>query len=133
MTKEEAIRFIISDYCKIHKITPTQFARESGISKAYVSKIMKKKYGKVGISMTYTELIAKGMKMNMIDFQKLIEQYKEKNNSNNYNHDTDILIAQINNELYNLSKEDLEVIHSIIVNSDSEKLDILHNVLKNMK
>ena len=76
MTKEEAIRFIISDYCKIHKITPTQFARESGISKAYMSKIMKKKYGKVGISMTYTELIAKGMKMNMIDKLRIIIDIK---------------------------------------------------------
>ena len=72
MSKEEAIRLIILDYCDMHRITPTQFAKDSGISKSYISKIMKKQYGKVGISMTYTELIATGMKISMLDFQRLI-------------------------------------------------------------
>lgn len=131
MEKEEAIRLIILDYCEAHRITPTQFARNSGISKSYISKIMKKQFGKVGISMTYTELIAKGMKINMVDFQKLIEQYKDNNEENNQN--KDIIIAEINNNLRNLAIKDLELLHSYLVNIDSKKLDILHSTLKNMK
>ena len=132
MSKEEAIRLIILDYCDLHRITPTQFAKDSGISKSYISKIMKKQYGKVGISMTYTELIATGMKISMLDFQRLIEQYKTKDDNNPYNHDNEIIITQINNELRNFKKEDLEVLHSILANIDSEKLNILHSILKNM-
>lgn len=131
MSKEEAIRLIIQEYCNFHNITPTEFARSSGISKSYISKIMLKQYGKVGISMTYTELIATGMKISMVDFQKLIEQYKEKKTANELK--KEMIIAEINDNMRTLSKEELELLHSILVNINSEKLNILHNMLKNMK
>lgn len=131
MSKEEAIRLIILDYCQTHKITPTEFARNSKISKSYISKILKKQFGKVGISMTYTELIAKGMKINMIEFQKLIELYKTKDENDIQN--KEIIIAEINSEIRNLEKEDLKLLHSCLVNINTERLNILHSILENMK
>ena len=61
MKREESIRSIIIDYCNSHGITPTEFARNSGISKSYMSKINKKQWGKTGISMTYCALLAAGI------------------------------------------------------------------------
>lgn len=131
MSKEEAIRLIILNYCQTHNITPTEFARNSKISKSYISKILKKQFGKVGISMTYTELIAKGMKINMIEFQKLIELYKTKDENDIQS--KEIIIAEINSEIRNLEKEDLKLLHSCLVNINTERLNILHSILENMK
>ncbi len=130
MTKEEAIRLIILDYCKAHNITPTNLGEKAGISKSHIHKIMNLKWGKFGISMTYTEMIANSMGYTMVEFQEMIDKYKQ---NEKCDLKTKPLINKINRELENFSEEDLVKIDNIINNINSEKLDIILNLLKNMK
>ena len=69
-----------------------------------------------------------GMKINMIEFQKLIELYKTKDENDIQN--KEIIIAEINSEIRNLEKEDLKLLHSCLVNINTEKLNILHSILE---
>lgn len=134
MSREFAIKQIILDYCQSHNITPTEFARNSGISKSYISKIILNQFGRLGISMTYLELIAKGMGIEFIEFQKLIEDYQKKaKTENNDELRKKIIISTITTKLNDFCEKDLEIIHSIITDIDSEKLNILHNIRENMK
>jgi len=131
MTKEDAIRQIILDYCDEHHLMPVEFARKSEISKSYISKIINRKYGSVGISLTYLSLIAKGLDMKTVDLQILIEKYQS--NANEEELRRTKLIIDITNKVESYSGKDLEVLHSIILNTNSERLEILHSLLKNMK
>ncbi len=134
MSKEEAIRLIILDYCNNHNITPTEFARKAEISKPYINKIVNNKHGKYGISMTFSEKIAQGMNIDMVEFQKMIKKLQQNENAKiDFDISKESIINNINEELYKFPKSDLDVIHSIIKNSNSEKLNILHSFLKNMK
>lgn len=131
MTKEDAIRQIILDYCDDHHLMPVEFARKSEISKSYISKIINRKYGSVGISLTYLSLIAKGLDMKTVDLQILIEKYQS--NASEEELRRTKLIIDITNKVESYNSEDLEVLHSIILNTNSERLEILHSLLKNMK
>lgn len=131
MTKEDAIRQIILDYCDDHHLMPVEFARKSEISKSYISKIINRKYGSVGISLTYLSLIAKGLDMKTVDLQILIEKYQS--NASEEELKRTKLIIDITNKVESYNCKDLEVLHSIILNTNSERLEILHSLLKNMK
>lgn len=133
MTREEAIRQIILDYCESNNILLTQFAKKCNISKSYMSKINLKQFGKIGISMTYLELIAKGLNMSMIDLQILIEKYQNCNHKNRNETKKELILSEINDKLRSFSNEDLEVLHSIISNVNHKNLNILHSFLKNMQ
>lgn len=133
MTREEAIRQIILDYCESNNILITQFAKRCNISKSYISKINLKQFGKLGISMTYLELIAKGLNMSMVDLQILIEKYQNCNNQNKEETKKELILCEINDKLRNFNVEDLEIVHSIISNVNHKDLNILHSFLKNMR
>ena len=60
MSNEEALALIIKKYCVVHNISYSEFARETGVSRAYINRIISNKCGKFGISSTIKELIAKG-------------------------------------------------------------------------
>lgn len=130
MSKEEAIKLIITDYCKAHNITPTNLGEKAGVSKAHIHKIMNLKWGKLGISMTYTELLANGMGYSMVEFQELIEKYQQ---NDKCNLETKPLINKINKELENFNEKELVILTDILHNVNSEKLELILNLLKNMK
>lgn len=133
MSKEEAIRLIILDYCSTHDISTSEFARKCGISKAYISKIVNKGLGKYGISSTIQNLLATGIKItDNVEFEKLIKQYQN-NNQVEYNAVKNSIITKISDNLDKYNEKDLEIINSIIENSNSEKLSLLYDLLKNMR
>lgn len=132
MSKDEALGRIILDYCRTHNLSISAFARQSNISKGYISKITNNENGKWGVSSTIKELIANGMKISTVELEQLIEQYQE-TNQGIIEIPEDNVITKINNELKKFNADDLEIIYGIITNSSSEKLEILHNLLKNMK
>ena len=74
MTKEQALKLIILDYCSEHNLMPIEFARKCELSKSYISKIINEKFGSVGISLTYLERIANGLNMKIVDLQNLIDK-----------------------------------------------------------
>lgn len=130
MSREKAIMLIIRDYCASRGITPTEFARNSNISKSYISKIMLCKFGNVGISLTFTDLIAKGMNMSLTEFQKLIEQYQ--NEPNEVNLVNEPIILDITNQIRQLKTEDIKLLHNIMQDINSEKIKSIHQFIKNM-
>lgn len=130
MSREKAIMLIIRDYCASRGITPTEFARNSNISKSYISKIMLCKFGNVGISLTFSDLIAKGMNMSLTEFQKLIEQYQ--NEPNEVNLVNEPIILDITNQIRQLKTEDIKLLHNIMQDINSEKIKSIHKFIKNM-
>lgn len=130
MSREKAIMLIIRDYCASRGITPTEFARNSNISKSYISKIMLCKFGNVGISLTFSDLIAKGMNMSLTEFQKLIEQYQ--NEPNELNLVNEPIILDITNQIRQLKTEDIKLLHNIMQDINSEKIKSIHKFIKNM-
>lgn len=131
MTKEAALRQIILDYCEVHHLMPIEFARKCEISKSYISKIINEKFGSVGISLTYLNLIANGLDMKTVDLQKLIEKYQS--NATEEEVKKEKLVIEITNKIESYGVKDVELIHSIILNTDSKRLENLHKYLKNMK
>lgn len=133
MTREEAIRQIILDYCEKNKILLTQFAKKCNISKSYISKINLKQFGKLGISMTYLELIAKGMNMSIVDFQILIEKYQDNKCNDKEKDERELIINEIIKKLKNFDNDDLQSIYTIVTNINHKNLNLLHSFLKNMQ
>lgn len=132
MSNEEALALIIKKYCVVHNISYSKFARETGVSRAYINRIISNKCGKFGISSTIKELIAKGLHTSMPQLEQQIEQCK---NNNDVKFDDEIAntISSIVNELKKYDINDLETIQSIISESNSQRLKIIYNLLKNMK
>ena len=132
MSNEEALALIIKKYCVVHNISYSEFARETGVSRAYINRIISNKCGKFGISSTIKELIAKGLHTSMPQLEQQIEQCK---NNNDIKFDDEIAntISSIVNELKKYDINDLETIQSIISESNSQRLKIIYNLLKNMK
>ncbi len=132
MSNEEALALIIKKYCVVHNISYSEFARETGVSRAYINRIISNKCGKFGISSTIKELIAKGLHTSMPQLEQQIEQCK---NNNDVKFDDEIAntISSIVNELKKYDINDLETIQSIISESNSQRLKIIYNLLKNMK
>lgn len=132
MSNEEALALIIKKYCVVHNISYSEFARETGVSRAYINRIISNKCGKFGISSTIKELIAKGLHTSMPQLEQQIEQCK---NSNDVKFDDEIAntISSIVSELKKYDINDLETIQSIISESNSQRLKIIYNLLKNMK
>lgn len=132
MSNEEALALIIKKYCVVHNISYSEFARETGVSRAYINRIISNKCGKFGISSTIKELIAKGLHTSMPQLEQQIEQCK---NNNDVKFDDEIAntISSIVNELKKYDINDLETIKSIISESNSQRLKIIYNLLKNMK
>lgn len=135
MKREEAIRSIIIDYCNSHGITPTEFARNSGISKSYMSKINKKQWGKTGISMTYCALLAEGMNMDEIQFQTLIKKYQNKGIETKFDDEDEknTIINSIGKELDKYETKDLKLIDKILKTSDSKSIEKLYDIYNNIK
>lgn len=133
MTRGEAIRQIILDYCEKNKLPLTQFAKKCNISKSYISKINLKQFGKLGISMTYLELIAKGMNMSLVDFQILIEKYQNNKDNNIEKKEKELILNEINGKLKTFDNDDLQIIYTIVTNINHNNLNLLHNFLKNMQ
>ena len=132
MSNEEALALIIKKYCVVHNISYSEFARETGVSRAYINRIISNKCGKFGISSTIKELIAKGLHTSMTQLEKQIEQYKN-NNDVKFDDETANIISSIVSELKKYDINDLETIQSIISESNSQRLKIIYNLLKNMK
>lgn len=132
MSNEEALALIIKKYCVVHNISYSEFARETGVSRAYINRIISNKCGKFGISSTIKELIAKGLHTSMPQLEKQIEQYKN-NNDVKFDDETANIISSIVSELKKYDINDLETIQSIISGSNSQRLKIIYNLLKNMK
>lgn len=132
MSNEEALALIIKKYCVVHNISYSEFARETGVSRAYINRIISNKCGKFGISSTIKELIAKGLHTSMPQLEKQIEQYKN-NNDVKFDEETANIISSIVSELKKYDINDLETIQSIISESNSQRLKIIYNLLKNMK
>lgn len=132
MSNEEALALIIKKYCVVHNISYSEFARETGVSRAYINRIISNKCGKFGISSTIKELIAKGLHTSMPQLEKQIEQYKN-NNDVKFDDETENIISSIVSELKKYDINDLETIQSIISESNSQRLKIIYNLLKNMK
>ena len=132
MSNEEALALIIKKYCVVHNISYSEFARETGVSRAYINRIISNKCGKFGISSTIKELIAKGLHTSMPQLEKQIEQYKN-NNDVKFDDETANIISSIVSELKKYDINDLETIQSIISESNSQRLKIIYNLLKNMK
>lgn len=132
MSNEEALALIIKKYCVVHNISYSEFARETGVSRAYINRIISNKCGKFGISSTIKELIAKGLHTSMPQLEKQIEQYKN-NNDVKFDDETANIISSIVSELKKYDINDLETIQSIIYESNSQRLKIIYNLLKNMK
>lgn len=132
MSNEEALALIIKKYCVVHNISYSEFARETGVSRAYINRIISNKCGKFGISSTIKELIAKGLHTSMPQLEQQIEQCK---NNNDVKFDDEIAntISSIVSELKKYDINDLETIQSIISESNSQRLKIIYNLLKNMK
>ena len=132
MSNEEALALIIKKYCVVHNISYSEFARETGVSRAYINRIISNKCGKFGISSTIKELIAKGLHTSMPQLEQQIEQCK---NNNDVKFDDEIAntISSIVNELKKYDINDLETIQSIISESNSQRLKIIYNLLKNKK
>lgn len=135
MKREEAIRSIIIDYCNSHGITPTEFARNSGISKSYMSKINKKQWGKTGISMTYCALLAAGMNMDEIQFQTLIKKYQDKGCEAKFDTEDEkiAIINSINKELDKYDSIDLKLIDKLFKNSNSNDIKKLYDMYSSLK
>ncbi len=133
MSREDAVRLILIDYCDTHRISPTEFGRNSNVSKSSISKIMNHKYGHIGISGTILGLIANGMGIELCDLEKLIEAYQNGSPPEPITSEKVRLIALINSRLEQLNESDLEVLHSIILAADSKALKNLDIILKNMK
>ncbi|MBP3920163.1 MAG: helix-turn-helix transcriptional regulator [Bacilli bacterium] len=135
MKREEAIRLIIIDYCNSHGITPTEFARNSGISKSYMSKINKKQWGKTGISMTYCALLAAGMNMDEIQFQTLIKKYQNKGIETKFDDEDEknTIINSIGKELDKYETKDLKLIDKILKKSDSKAIERLYDIYNSIK
>ena len=132
MSNEEALALIIKKYCVVHNISYSEFARETGVSRAYINRIISNKCGKFGISSTIKELIAKGLHTSMPQLEKQIEQYKN-NNDVKFDDETANIISSIVSELKKYDINDLETIQSIISESNSQRIKIIYNLLKNMK
>ena len=132
MSNEEALALIIKKYCVVHNISYSEFARETGVSRAYINRIISNKCGKFGISSTIKELIAKGLHTSMPQLEQQIEQYKN-NNDVKFDDETANTISSIVSELKKYDINDLRIIQSIISESNSRKLKIIYNLLKNMK
>ena len=132
MSNEEALALIIKKYCVVHNISYSEFARETGVSRAYINRIISNKCGKFGISSTIKELIAKGLHTSMPQLEKQIEQYKN-NNDVKFDDETANIISSIVSELKKYDINDLETIQSIISESNSQRLKIIYNLFKNMK
>lgn len=132
MSNEEALALIIKKYCVVHNISYSEFARETGVSRAYINRIISNKCGKFGISSTIKELISKGLHTSMPQLEKQIEQYKN-NNDVKFDDETANIISSIVSELKKYDINDLETIQSIISESNSQRLKIIYNLLKNMK
>ena len=132
MSNEEALALIIKKYCVVHNISYSEFARETGVSRAYINRIISNKCGKFGISSTIKELIAKGLHTSMPQLEQQIEQCK---NNNDVKFDDEIAntISSIVSELKKYDINDLETIQNIISESNSQRLKIIYNLLKNMK
>lgn len=132
MSNEEALALIIKKYCVVHNISYSEFARETGVSRAYINRIISNKCGKFGISSTIKELIAKGLHTSMPQLEQQIEQYKN-NNDVKFDDETANTISSIVSEFKKYDINDLRIIQSIISESNSQKLKIIYNLLKNMK
>lgn len=132
MSNEEALALIIKKYCVVHNISYSEFARETGVSRAYINRIISNKCGKFGISSTIKELIAKGLHTSMPQLEQQIEQCKN-NNDVKFDDEIENTISSIVSELKKYDINDLETIQSIISESNSQRLKIIYNLLKNMK
>ena len=113
MSNEEALALIIKKYCVVHNISYSEFARETGVSRAYINRIISNKCGKFGISSTIKELIAKGLHTSMPQLEQQIEQYKN-NNDVKFDDETANTISSIVSELKKYDINDLRIIQSII-------------------
>ena len=67
-----------------------------------------------------------------VEFEKLIKQYQN-NNQAEYSAVKNSIITKISDNLDKYNEKDLEIINSIIENSNSEKLSLLYGLLKNMR
>lgn len=137
MSREDAVRLILIDYFDLHNISLSEFGRKAKVNKATLSKIMNRKYGKIGISGVILGLIAKGMGMTLPELEEQIIECQaafEKGEIQQKTYtDKDKLIARISEDIKKLSVEELKILHSIVLEVDGKTLKSLDIIVKNMK
>lgn len=78
MTRNEAIKKIVSDYISSNGISQSDFARRGGLTRVYVNKLIKRDSStKYGISSTMFAKIADAMRMQVQDLEDLVHLYEE--------------------------------------------------------
>lgn len=132
MSREEAIRQSILDYCDTLGITPTELARRGDISKSYINKIVNCQWGKLGISYTYLSKIAKCLNMDIMEYQELLKKYQEEGKADTSLKKDEIIIKSILSQLEKFNANDLEKIYNILLKCDSNRLENIYNLLKSM-
>lgn len=137
MSREDAVRLILIDYFDLHNISLSEFGRKAKVNKATLSKIMNRKYGKIGISGVILGLIAKGMGMTLPELEEQIIECQvafEKGEIQQKTYtDKDKLIARISEDIKKLGVEELKILHSIVLEVDGKTLKSLDIIVKNMK
>lgn len=133
MSIEDAVGLIIKDYCIIRNTTPTGFARNANIGKSTINKIVLFKYGKVGISGTILDLIAKGMNLNTEAFRNLIKDYQNGKRMTADEFARYQLISNIIECLHNYNVDDLAILYKILLKSNSSNIKDIELNLENME
>lgn len=78
MTRNEAIKKIVSDYISSNGLSQSDFARRGGLTRVYVNKLIKRDPStKYGISSTMFAKIADAMRMQVQDLEDLVHLYEE--------------------------------------------------------
>ena len=78
MTRNEAIKKIVSDYISSNGLSQSDFARRGGLTRVYVNKLIKRDQStKYGISSTMFAKIADAMRMQVQDLEDLVHLYEE--------------------------------------------------------
>ena len=78
MTRNEAIKKIVSDYISSNGLSQSDFARRGGLTSVYVNKLIKRDPStKYGISSTMFAKIADAMRMQVQDLEDLVHLYEE--------------------------------------------------------
>ena len=137
MSREDAVRLILIDYFELHNISLSEFGRKAQVNKATLSKLLNRKYGKIGISGVILGLIANGMGMTLPELEEEIIECqtafdKGEIQQKTYT-DKDKLIARISEDIKKFGVEELKILHSIVLEIDGKTLKSLDIIVKNMK
>lgn len=132
MSRDDAIRQIIIDHLDFSRLSLSEFARRCNTSKAFISKIINKKFGKYGISTSYLGLLAKGMNMTELELQTKISEYQSSSENKKLISKNDIILNEVKKKLEDFNEYECKLFHSIILNLKSSQLETIDDLIKRM-